>query len=82
MSNAQELRNGVRKAYSEAAACPQDKHPFPAGRRFAESIGYPKDVLDRLPSVSVEASSGVSNVSIFAQFSPVERETWKTEETS
>ena len=37
------------------------------GRGFAESLGYPRDLLERLPSVSVDAFSGVSNVSIFAQ---------------
>jgi arsenite methyltransferase len=67
VDNAEQLRDGVRKAYSAAAKNPQDEHAFPVGRRFAESIGYPRDLLDRLPAVSVDAFSGVSNVSIFAQ---------------
>ena len=67
LDDAQRLRNGVRQAYSAAAKSPQDKHPFPVGKSFAESLGYPRDLLDRLPSVSVDAFSGVSNVSIFAQ---------------
>jgi arsenite methyltransferase len=69
VDNAQQLRDGVRRAYSAAAKSPQDKHSFPVGRRFAESVGYPRDLLDRLPSLSVDAFSGVSNVSIFAQIS-------------
>lgn len=36
------------------------------GREFAESLGYPRAVLDGLPSVAVEAFSGVSNVAILA----------------
>lgn len=70
VDNAKQLIDGVRKAYSTAAKSPQDKHPFPVGRRFAESVGYPRDLLDRLPSDSVDAFSGVSNVSIIAQISP------------
>jgi ubiquinone/menaquinone biosynthesis C-methylase UbiE len=33
---------------------------------FAESVGYPPALLGELPSVSVDAFSGVSNVAIFA----------------
>ncbi|MGE5239018.1 MAG: methyltransferase domain-containing protein [Chloroflexota bacterium] len=60
------LRDKVREAYSSAAERPAEKHPFPVGRSFAESIGYPPDLLDRLPAVSVASFTGVSNVSIFA----------------
>ena len=60
------LRGAVRRAYSAAAECPWEKHAFPVGRRFAESVGYPQDLLASLPSVSVEAFAGVSNVGVFA----------------
>ena len=63
---AQQLRDGVRTAYSAAAQRPQDEHPFPVGRGFAESLGYPQDLLADLASVSVEAFAGVSNVAVFA----------------
>ena len=61
-----ELRNKVREAYSAAAKQPSEKHPFPVGRAFAESLGYPAALLDGLPSVAIEAFAGVSNVSLFA----------------
>ncbi len=61
-----ELRDGVRTAYSAAAERPQEEHPFPVGRCFAESLGYPQDVLSGLPSVSVGAFAGVSNVAVCA----------------
>jgi arsenite methyltransferase len=61
------LREGVLQAYSEAATDPQGKHPFPVGRWFAESIGYPIDTLDSLPTLVAETFTGVSNVSIFAE---------------
>lgn len=61
------LRYGVRGAYSKAAEQPREEHPFPVGRDFAESVGYPADLLRRLPAVSVEVFAGVSNLSILAQ---------------
>ncbi len=66
MGRANDVREGVRRAYSEAARNPRSEHPFPVGREFAESLGYPRSVLEGLPSAAVEAFSGVSNVGIFA----------------
>ena len=66
MDKTQQLRDGVRRAYSAAAERPRDEHPFPVGKSFAESLGYPGDLLAGLPSVSVDAFSGVSNVAVFA----------------
>src|SRR5258708_4530347 len=60
------LRDKVRLAYS-AAEMPQEKHAFPVGRAFAESLGCPADLLDQLPAVASDAFAGVSNVSIFAE---------------
>lgn len=60
------LREGVRRAYSAVAERPQDEHPFPVGRDFALSLGYPDDWLASLPRVAVEAFAGVSNVAVFA----------------
>lgn len=61
------LRHAVRDAYSAAADRPGDQHPFPVGRRFAESLGYPAELLNSLPAVAVEAFAGVSNVALFAE---------------
>ncbi len=62
-----DLRKKVNDAYSAAAADPRDRHPFPVGRQFAESIGYPADLLDELPQVASDTFTGVSNVSVFAE---------------
>ena len=64
--NANELRESVRLAYSAAADAPGDKHPFPVGAAFAHELGYPRKLLDRIPGESIDAFSGVSNVSIQA----------------
>jgi SAM-dependent methyltransferase len=62
-----DLRTKVRDAYSLAAEEPRAQHPFPVGRAFAESLGYPPDWLNRIPSASVEAFAGVSAVPCFAK---------------
>ena len=67
MEAEKKLTDAVRKAYSAAAERPADRHAFPVGRAFAESLGYPKDLLDGLPSACVDAFAGVSNVSVFAE---------------
>ena len=61
------LRDKVRLAYSNAAEMPDRKHAFPIGREFAQSLGYPADLLDQLPAVASDAFAGVSNVSLFAE---------------
>jgi SAM-dependent methyltransferase len=61
------LRDSVRDAYSLAALRPGERHPFPVGRDFAGSIGYPEELLRQMPLPAVEAFTGVSNVSIFAE---------------
>jgi SAM-dependent methyltransferase len=67
VEQAEQLREGVRGAYSAAAERPGDRHPFPVGREFAWSLGYPADLLASLPAAAVEAFAGVSNVSMFAE---------------
>ncbi|MBZ5577927.1 MAG: methyltransferase domain-containing protein [Acidobacteriia bacterium] len=73
MTQALELRQKVNAAYSDAAAHPEGRHPFPVGRTFAEGVGYSAEILNRVPSISVEAFTGVSNVSVFAEIARGER---------
>lgn len=61
-----QLRGAVQRAYSAAAERPAEKHAFPVGRILAERLGYPAELLDTLPPVSVDAFAGVSNVSVSA----------------
>lgn len=64
------LRSSVQRAYSAAAERPAEKHAFPVGRILAERLGYPTELLDTLPPVSVDAFAGVSNVSVSATIPP------------
>ena len=65
-----DLREKVRAVYSRAAEQPEQPHPFPVGREFAKSLGYPSEWLDQVPSTAVEAFAGVSNVPCFAEVPP------------
>ena len=64
-------RNGLRAelvhVFSEMAERPGDEHPIPVGRALAEAVGYPKDLLDSLPSDSVDAFAGVTYIWGFAE---------------
>ncbi len=70
MESTAQLREGVREAYSAAADRPADKHAFPVGRGFAESLGYTPEELDRTPDAAVDAFAGVSNVAEIALLAP------------
>ncbi len=72
MSN-RNLREGVCAAYSALANAPHARHPFPSGRAFAESLGYPADLLDHLPAASLEAFTGVTNLAFSAAIEPPAR---------
>jgi arsenite methyltransferase len=71
--DARRIREAVREAYCAASVNPRGRHAFPVGREFAESLGYPKDFLQSLPTASVEAFSGVSNVAVFAEIPKASR---------
>jgi len=64
------LRAGVHRAYTAVAERPQAEHPFAVGQQFAAGLGYPMELLERLPASSVEAFTGVSTVSLFAELAP------------
>jgi SAM-dependent methyltransferase len=56
----------VREAYSAAARDPSGQHPFAVGRELALGVGYPAEVLDRLPGAAVASFAGVAAVSVTA----------------
>lgn len=64
------LLDGVRRAYSEAANDPFRPHPFPVGKVFAESVGYPKELLDTLPDEASESFAGAGNIAVVAEIDP------------
>jgi len=70
MTPAREMRELVRESYSAAAVHPEGRHPFPTGREFALALGYTEEWLAGVPSGSVEAFAGVSNLAVTAPIPP------------
>ncbi len=68
----QAIRAAVAEQYGCVARQPAGQHPFPVGRAFAESLGYPSDMLDSLPHSAVDAFAGISYPFSHASLQPGE----------
>jgi len=67
-----EIKAAVADRYGRVATCPAEKFNFPVGRQFAESVGYPADLLDRLPASIWESFTGAGNPQSFVDARPGE----------
>lgn len=61
-----EILDAVRDKYSRVATHPHERFSFPVGREFAKSVGYPKELLERLPASMTESFAGAHNPLLFA----------------
>src|SRR3989339_2221868 len=59
--SAEEIKQAVAEKYSEVASEPGGEFNFPVGRKFAESVGYPPEVLDALPASMWKSFTGAGN---------------------
>jgi arsenite methyltransferase len=57
--NIAELEVKVQEIYRHVAQAPNGAYHFEVGRPLAERLGYPADMLDRLPVGAVESFAGV-----------------------
>lgn len=55
----QELEAKVKDMYRHVAREPRGKYHFEMGRPLAERLGYPADLLDRIPGAAIESFAGV-----------------------
>jgi arsenite methyltransferase len=55
----QQLETRVKDMYRHVAEEPQGAYHFEMGRGLAERLGYPADVLDRIPEGAIESFAGV-----------------------
>lgn len=55
----QVIFDAVIAMYTNVALSPQQGYHFPTGRAAAEYVGYPPELLDRLPAAAVESFAGV-----------------------
>lgn len=58
--SAAQVEAAGRTRYGEVGADPGLGFTFPVGRSFAEAVGYPSELLDRLPRAAADAFAGVA----------------------
>ena len=57
--DARELESKVKEMYRQVAEEPHAQYHFEMGRGLAERLGYPADLLDRVPAGAIESFAGV-----------------------
>jgi len=62
-----EIKEAVGYKYAQVAVDPNRRYNFPVGKKFAESVGYPKHLLDALPDSLTESFCGVNYPPSFAE---------------
>jgi SAM-dependent methyltransferase len=55
----EELERKVKEMYRDVAEHPAGEYHFEIGRPLAERLGYPADLLDRIPTGAIESFAGV-----------------------
>ncbi len=55
------LRCEIRRTYARVSTRPESGFIFPTGRAWALDLGYPADLLGRVPDASAESFAGVAN---------------------
>jgi len=55
------LRSEIQRTYAAVSNDPSREFMFPTGRAWAEDLGYPAELLARVPETSCESFAGVAN---------------------
>jgi arsenite methyltransferase len=55
------LRSEIQRTYADVSTQPDREFIFPTGRAWALDLGYPQDLLSRVPEASCESFAGVAN---------------------
>jgi SAM-dependent methyltransferase len=55
------LRSEIQRTYADVSTQPGQEFIFPTGRAWALDLGYPPDLLARVPEASCESFAGVAN---------------------
>jgi arsenite methyltransferase len=68
-----ELRRFITEKYSEVATNPELGFHFHTGRPLALMLGYPTDLIDRLPAANLVSFAGTGNPFLFGDLRAGER---------
>jgi arsenite methyltransferase len=55
------LRSEIQRTYAAVSSEPDRDFMFPTGRAWAQDLGYPAELLQRVPEASCESFAGVAN---------------------
>jgi arsenite methyltransferase len=55
------LKSEIKKTYARVSQRPEEDFVFPTGRAWALDLGYPPDLMARLPEAAAESFAGVAN---------------------
>jgi len=67
------LKCEIKKTYAQVSSEPETEFIFPTGRAWALDLGYPPDLLARVPDGSAESFAGVANPFALRQLVPGEK---------
>ena len=68
-----DLLRQVKALYRRVALEPHASYHFPLGRPLAEQLGYPADLLDRIPTEALASFAGVGYALDLARLTPGDR---------
>jgi arsenite methyltransferase len=55
------LKGEIKKTYARVSEEPEEDFIFPTGRAWVLDLGYPPELVDRLPEAAAESFAGVAN---------------------
>jgi arsenite methyltransferase len=67
------LKCEIKKTYAQVSQEPEKDFIFPTGRAWALDLGYPRELLERVPDTSTESFAGVANPFSLGRLEPGER---------
>src|SRR5919201_5459598 len=67
------LKSEIRRTYAEVSQEPEKDFIFPTGREWAEDLGYPAEMLARVPESAAQSYAGVANPFSLGELQPGER---------
>jgi arsenite methyltransferase len=67
------LKSEIQKTYADVSREPDKDFIFPTGRAWALDLGYPPDLLERVPEASAASFAGVANPFSLGRLEPGER---------
>ena len=66
------LKCEIKKTYARVSQEPDEDFVFPTGRGWILDLGYPPDLVDRLPEAAAESFAGVANPFALGRLEPGE----------